>query len=144
LRDWELAGCHVTLWDRSEMIVPNKEFITSKRVNWTLSNPETRVDVKVGVADGSALELLRKVLFEVAAANPHVLKEPPADVFLMAFADSSINFELRAFVMFETGKLKVADQLYRAVDDEFNKHGIVIAFPQLDVHVDTGPAGLPK
>ncbi len=140
----QMRATTITLWDRSEMIVPNKEFITNKLVNWTLSYPETRVDVKVGVAYGSDLELVRKVLFEVAAANPHVLKEPPADVFLMAFADSSINFELRAFVMFETGKLKVADQLYRAVYDEFNKHGIVIAFPQLDVHVDTGPAGLPK
>ncbi len=140
----QMRATTITLWDRSEMIVPNKEFITSKLVNWTLSYPETRVDVKVGVAYGSDLELVRKVLLEVGNANPHVLNDPPVDVFLMAFADSAINFELRAFVLFETGKLMVADQLYRAVYDEFSRQGIVIAFPQLDVHFDRNPPELPK
>lgn len=140
----QMRATTITLWDRSEMIVPNKEFITSKLVNWTLSYPETRVDVKVGVAYGSDLELVRKTLIEIGAANPHVLKDPPVDVFLMAFGDSSINFELRAFVLFETGKLLVADQLHRAVYEEFNRLGIVIAFPQLDVHLDQNPPALPK
>jgi small-conductance mechanosensitive channel len=54
----------VTLWDRSEMIVPNKEFVTSKLVNWTLSFPETRVDVRVGVAYDSDIDLVRRVLME--------------------------------------------------------------------------------
>jgi potassium efflux system protein len=60
----QMRATTVTLWDRSEMIVPNKEFVTSKLVNWTLSFPETRVDVRVGVAYDSDIDLVRRVLME--------------------------------------------------------------------------------
>jgi potassium efflux system protein len=137
----QMRATTITLWDRSEMVVPNKEFITSKLVNWTLSYPETRVDVKVGVAYGSNLELVRKTLFSIAESNPNVLKDPAPEVFLMQFADSSIVFELRVFTLFETGRLTVLDQLQMEVDRRFKENGIVIAFPQLDVHIH--PSELP-
>ena len=131
----KMRATTVTLWDRSEMVVPNKEFITSKLINWTLSIPETRVDVKVGVAYGSDLSLVKQVLREVGESNPYVLKKPPSEVFLVAFGDSAINFELRVYCLYEAGRLKVLDQLLMAVYQEFGKHGIEIAFPQLDVHI---------
>jgi potassium efflux system protein len=129
----------VTLWDRSEMIVPNKEFITSKLVNWTLSIAQTRADLKVGVAYGSDLELVRKLLHEIAVANPNVLKQPAPEVLLTAFAESAISFEMRAFCIFDYGRMTLLDELHRAVYREFSAHGISIAYPQLDVHLKTVP-----
>jgi len=141
----KMRATMVTLWDRSEMVVPNKEFITSKLINWTLSIPETRVDVKVGVAYGSDLDLVRKILFEVAQANQYILNTPAPEVFLVAFADSTINFELRAFCLYDDGRMKVLDQLQTAVYRRFAEHGITIAFPQIDVHLhgDIAPASRP-
>jgi potassium efflux system protein len=132
----QMRATTITLWDRSEMVVPNKEFVTSKVVNWTLSFPETRVDVKVGVAYDSDIDLVRRVLMDVARANPNVLKVPPPDVLLMEFADSAVLFELRVFCLYEYGRLVLLNELHTAVFDEFRKHGIVIAFPQLDVHLN--------
>jgi potassium efflux system protein len=131
----QMRATTVLLWDRSEMIVPNKEFITSKLINWTLSIPESRVDVKVGVAYDSDIELVRRVLMEIARANPNVLKAPPPEVLLTQFADSAILFELRVFCLYEYGRMLLLDELHRAVFGEFGKHGIGIAFPQLDVHL---------
>jgi potassium efflux system protein len=136
----QMRATTVTLWDRSEMIVPNKEFITSKLVNWTLSIPETRADLKVGVAYGSDLELVRKLLHGIAAANPNVLKQPASEVLLTAFGDHAISFELRAFCLFDYGRGTLLDELHRAVYREFSAHGISIAYPQLDVHLTTSSA----
>jgi potassium efflux system protein len=132
----QMRSTTITLWDRSEMIVPNKDFVTGKLVNWTLSFPESRVDVKVGVAYDSDIDLVRRVLMEVASANPNVLKVPPPEVFLMEFARSAVLFELRVFCLYEYGRLVLLNELHTAVFREFRKHGIVIAFPQLDVHLD--------
>jgi potassium efflux system protein len=126
----------VTLWDRSEMVVPNKEFITSKLVNWTRSNPETRVDLKVGVAYGSDVERVREVLMRVAKTHPAVLKQPPPQALLTGFAESAINFELQVFGMYTYGRPVLLDELHRSVMKEFEKENIIIAFPQLDVHLN--------
>ena len=134
----QMRATTVLLWDRSEMIVPNKEFVTSKLVNWTLSFPESRVDVKVGVAYDSDIELVRRVLMEIALANPNVLKAPPPEVLLTQFAESAILFELRAFCLYDYGRMLLLDELHRAVFHEFGRQGITIAFPQLDVHIDPG------
>jgi potassium efflux system protein len=136
----QMRATTITLWDRSEMIVPNKEFITSKLVNWTLSYPETRVDVKVAVDYGSDVELVRRLLLEIANSNPHVLRQPRPEVFLMQFADSAIAFELRVFCLFEYGRLLLLDELHTAVLREFRTHGISIAFPQVDVHLKSDDA----
>jgi potassium efflux system protein len=134
----EMRATTITLWDRSDMVVPNKEFITSKLVNWTLTHPETRVDVKVGVGYGSDVVLVKRVLLEIAHANTNVLEDPPPEVYLMEFADSAILFELRAYCLFEYGRLVLLDELHMEVVRRFQELGIVIAFPQLDVHLDPG------
>ncbi len=87
----QMRATTVTLWDHSDMVVPNKEFITTKLVNWTLSNPETRVDLKVGVDYNSDVEQVREVLMRLAQEHPAVLKEPPPQVLLTEFGDSAIQ-----------------------------------------------------
>jgi small-conductance mechanosensitive channel len=89
--------------------------------------------VKVRVAYDSDIDLVRRVLLEVAHANRNVLKVPPPEVPLMELADSAVLFELRVFGLFEYGRLVLLNELNTAVFHEFSRHGIVIAFPRLDV-----------
>jgi potassium efflux system protein len=123
-------------WDRKELIVPNKEFITGQLVNWSLSDPITRFKINVGIAYGSDTELAEKLLVKVLNENPMVLKDPKPTAFFLGFGDNSLNFELRLFVDNLDHRLPVQHELHKAIDREFRKAGIVIAFPQRDVHFD--------
>jgi potassium-dependent mechanosensitive channel len=128
----------VTKWDRSELIVPNRDFITQQVTNWTLSNSLTRVELKVGVEYGSDPEKVRQVLLDVAHNHPAVLREPPPNTVLMEFGDNSVNFELRVFLNYDYGRLTLRDEVQRRIVTAFKQEGIVIAFPQLDLHVKSG------
>ncbi|HAU14438.1 MAG TPA: mechanosensitive ion channel protein MscS, partial [Gammaproteobacteria bacterium] len=66
----------ITDWDQKELIIPNKTFVTSQFINWTLSDSTTRVVIKVGVAYGSDTDLVTQTLMEIAQANSTVLKDP--------------------------------------------------------------------
>ena len=121
--------------DRKELVVPNKEFITSRLVNWTLSDTILRVVVPVGIAYGSDTRLARQVLLKVAAENTRVLPNPPPQAMFMGFGDNALNFELRAFVASFDHFNGVRDELHTAIDDAFRKANIEIAFPQRDIHI---------
>jgi potassium efflux system protein len=122
----------ITLWDRSEMIVPNKEFITTKLVNWTLSDSKRRVDIPVRVSYGADLATVRQTLLEVAGQNPDVLHDPPPVVLLLNFGDDALKFELRYYVDFGQG-LKTRDALHLAVERAFREKGIEFALPQIKI-----------
>jgi potassium efflux system protein len=125
----------ITDWDRKELIVPNKEFITAKLVNWTLSDPVSRIIIPIGIAYGSDTEQARRLLLKVASTTKHVLHEPPARAFFMGFGESSLNFELRAFVANVDQRTSVLHELNMAIDRTFREAGIEIAFPQRDLHI---------
>ncbi len=133
----QMRATTVTLWDRSDMVVPNKEFITSKVVNWTLSHPDTRVDLKVGIEYESDVETVREVLMRIAEEHPATLKYPAPQVLLTQFGESAMLFELRVFALFSYGRNVLLDELHRAVVREFRRLGIVIAYPHVDVQLNT-------
>jgi len=122
-------------WDRKELIVPNKMFITNQLVNWTLNDPVLRVIVPVGIAYGSDTALVRRLLMEIAEANPRALSDPAPQVWFMGFGESSLNFEVRVFVMGLSEILPITHELHEAIDAAFRRHGIEIAFPQRDLHL---------
>ena len=123
-------------WDRKELIVPNKEFITGRLINWSLSDPISRFIIKVGIAYGSDTELAEKLLLKVLSENPLVLRDPKPSAYFLGFGDNSLNFELRLFINNIDKRLPVQHELHKAIDREFRKAGIVISFPQSDVHFD--------
>ena len=129
-------------WDNKELIVPNKQFVTGNLVNWTLSNSHLRLVLNVGIAYGSDTRLATKLLYEIAQSNPHVLADPAPAVIFRQFGDSSLNMELRMFVGTVSHYRHLIHELNQAVDDEFKKHGIVVAFPQRDLHLHTVPESL--
>ena len=136
----QIRATTVIDWDRRELIVPNKEFITGQLINWSLSDPITRVVIPVGVAYGSDTKMTEDLLLKVARENMIVLSQPEPSALFLGFGDNSLNFELRAFVRGIDNRLPVTHQLHLAIDREFRKAGINIAFPQRDVHLDTlGP-----
>jgi len=135
----KIRSTTIRSWDRKELIVPNKEFITGRLINWTLSDTILRMDFSVGIAYGSNTELAEKTLYQVAAANSLVLKDPKPIVIFKGFGDSSLQFELRLYIPSLDEYLKVWHQINRAIDDEFRRNKIVIAFPQRDLHIHTVP-----
>jgi potassium efflux system protein len=128
----QIRATTITLWDRSEMIVPNKEFITTKLVNWTLSDSRRRVDIPLRVAFGSDLEKVREILVKVAERHPDVFDEPAPHVLLLEFGNDAIKFELRYYVDFGNG-LRTRDELHMKIDRAFREQGIDFALPRLDI-----------
>jgi potassium efflux system protein len=125
----------ITDWDRKEIIVPNKAFITEQVVNWTLADPITRVVVPVGIAYGSDVELAHKVMEDVLRSLPLVLDEPQPQVFFLGFGDSSLDFSLRAFSRQLADRLPLTSEIHREVLRALREHGIEIPFPQRDLHI---------
>jgi len=137
----------VTDWDNKEIMIPNKAFITERVINWTLSSQTTRLLIKVGVAYGSDTVKTRRVILDAVTAIPEILKDPSPSVFFVGFGDSSLDFEIRAFVGAFDKRLPTLHAVHTAVEQALRAHGIEIPFPQRDLHIrsaDGLAAVLPK
>lgn len=130
----------ITDWDRKELIVPNKSFITDQLINWTLSDPTLRQTIPVGVAYGSDIDKVQSILLEVAARNENALTDPAAQALFLGFGDSSLNFELRVFIGSIDNFIRIRSELHFAIDKAFRREGIEISFPQRDLHIRSAPA----
>jgi potassium efflux system protein len=139
----QMRATTLTDWNRRELIVPNKDLITGRIVNWTLSDPVTRVDIAVGIAYGSDTQLARNLLLEVAKASPHVLATPGPVAIFRSFGESSLDFELRVHIPNRDIWPQMIDDLHTRIDNAFREAGIEIAFPQRDIHVRSVVDGLP-
>ncbi|HRX80504.1 MAG TPA: mechanosensitive ion channel, partial [Pirellulaceae bacterium] len=140
----QIRATTITGFDRRELIVPNKKFITEDVMNWTLTDDVNRIEIQVGVAYGSDTDLVRQLLLRVARHQPQVLADPEPLATFDRFADSSLNFTLRCFLPNLDDRLTVIHELHSAIDREFRKARIEIAFPQQDLHVRTVDAPLTK
>jgi potassium efflux system protein len=125
----------ITGFDRKELVVPNKEFVTGRLVNWSLSDAVLRVEIPVGVAYGSDTEKVIRVLRVVAEKNENVLEDPKPYVLFRGFGDSSLSFELRAFSPDVAHYINIVHELHMEIDRAFRAEGIEIAFPQRDLHL---------
>jgi potassium efflux system protein len=124
-------------WDRRELLVPNKEFITGRLLNWSLSDKLSRVVIEVGVAYGTNLKLAMELALQVAHEHPDILEDPAAFVTFDEFGDNSLTLRLRAYMADMDRRLGCSSELRLAIDKKYNEAGIVVAFPQRDVHLDT-------
>lgn len=125
----------ITDFDRKELIVPNKEFVTSQLVNWTLSTTTLRIVIPLRIAYGSDTRRVEQILYELARSHPDVMKDPGPEVWFMSIGDSAFHFELRVFSAALDTVSSIRHELLMQIDDTFNEAGIVLAFPQQDVHV---------
>jgi potassium efflux system protein len=133
----------ITDWDRKELVIPNKEFVTGQVINWSLSDTTLRIILPVGIAYGSNVELAEELLYKVAREHKRVLTEPEPRVLFMGFGDSSLNFELRVFIPSIDYFLQARHELNKAIDRAFREADVEIAFPQRDIHVRSIRDALP-
>ncbi|PFG53483.1 potassium efflux system protein [Marinobacter sp. LV10R520-4] len=127
-------------WDRKEQIIPNKTFVTQELTNWTLSDPITRIVVKVGVAYGSDVDEVQAILTDVAQTNERVVDDPAPSVFCVGFGDSCINFEVWVFVGdLLVDMMPLSHELHASITKALTKANIDIPFPRRDIHLHTQP-----
>ena len=130
--------------DEKEIIVPNSQLITESVHNLTHANNLFRLSIKVGVSYSSDVDLVKKVLLDAANEHLGVIKEPIPNmssvtapfVRFTAFGNSSLDFELLAWIPDSFQRFDVASDLHFIIWHKFKEHNITIAFPQLDVHFD--------
>jgi potassium efflux system protein len=132
---FQIRATTITNSDRKEYIVPNKEFISGRVLNWTLSNPMHRIVINVGIAYGSDTAKAQELLLEVAREHPLIIADPPPSAFFDKFGDSALVFTLRCFVPNLDNRLSINHEIHDAINRKFAKAGIKIAFPQRDIHV---------
>ena len=125
----------ITDWDRKEIIVPNKAFITEQVINWTLSDPITRIVIPVGISYGSDFNLAHRVMEDTLRAMPLVLDEPPPKVYFVGFGDSSLDFNLYVFSRELEDRLPMTHAVHQEILAALREHGIEIPFPQRDLHL---------
>lgn len=123
--------------DNTHVIVPNSVFLENKVLNWTLSDDVIRGKVKVGVAYGSDLEKVKKVLMEIAKHADFILESPDPYYHFADFGASSLDFIYYFFTKAHTRKqlITAESEVRFLIDKAFREHEITIAFPQLDLHV---------
>jgi potassium efflux system protein len=124
-------------WDGKELLVPNKEFITGRLLNWTLSDPQIRLAVDVGIAYGSDVERALRILREVVHDEPDVLDEPEPSIIFSAFGDNALELTARFFIGSMEERWAIKTRLHLEIFKRLGAAGIVIAFPQRDVHFDS-------
>ena len=119
------------------MIVPNKEFITDRLLNWSLSDKINRIIVPVGIASGSDVSKALALLLEVAAQHPRILTEPQSKATFEEFGDNALTLKLRCYLDALEYRLETFSELHEMINQKFNEAGIVFAFPQRDIHIDS-------
>ncbi|RXP63538.1 mechanosensitive ion channel protein MscS [Lutibacter sp. HS1-25] len=117
------------------VVIPNHKFLTNNLHNWTQNDNITTEIIDVGVAYGSDVELVKKVLIEAALEHPKVLKTKMPDVLFMDFADSALVFRLRFTINESFYQLKLKSDIRYTIYKKFNENNITIPFPQRDIHV---------
>lgn len=121
--------------DRVSIIIPNSNLVVNKVTNWTHDDQPTRFHIKVGVAYGSDVSVVSKLLMQAAMEHEKVLKDPAISVLFRNFGDSALDLELQFYTReFFTIDAVKSDIRFK-INDLFDKNGIQIPFPQRDVWV---------
>lgn len=125
----------ITNYDKQELVVPNKEFITGRLINWTLTDKMNRVMISVGLAYGSDVDRAMALMQEAALENPDVLNDPTPVVSFEGFGENSLTLVLRTYLASLDNRLAVITALHRAINQKFNAAGLSVAYPQRDIHI---------
>jgi potassium efflux system protein len=118
----------------AEIIVPNAQLITQDVTNWTLSDRLRRIDLPVAVIAGTAPKRVIELIEAVARAHPQVLQDPAPRCLFLNYADTAINFELRAWTDFANSG-QVHSDLTVAIYEAVNAAGMSFPFPQREVRL---------
>ena len=138
----QMRATHIVDWDRKELVVPNKIFITDRLINWTLSDTVTRVVIPVSVAYGTDVEMVEQILTGAVTSVEQVLVDPEPAVNFVGFGDSALQFKIHVFVRELADRGLVTHQLHAKIYDAMLAHHIEIPYPQRDVHIRSVAKGV--
>jgi small-conductance mechanosensitive channel len=125
--------------DNIVVIVPNSDFINNRVINWSHNNKQVRLNFPVGVSYNEDPEKIRKLLTEVAIANPGILSSPKPYILFEGFGDSSLNFIVMVWTSEYIDRPKILkSELYYEIFAKFKEHNVEIPFPQQDIHLKSG------
>lgn len=122
-------------WDKKELIVPNKTFITNQLINWSLTSPMTRLVIPLGISYDADVKLAHKVIKEAVISSPLILTTPEPTVIFTGFGDSSLDFSIRVYVSELDNRLPAKHDLHMRLLSALREAGIEIPFPQRDLHI---------
>ncbi len=122
-------------FEKNLHIIPNADIIKSEVINYSYPNPKVRVKVDVGVAYGSDLEEVKRIMIEVCQKHPKVLDDPPPNAYFVNFGDSSLDLTCISFVEHYKDAWTTADEIRMAIYKAFDEHNIEIPFPQHVVYL---------
>ncbi|MDN3493476.1 mechanosensitive ion channel family protein [Winogradskyella bathintestinalis] len=121
--------------DNKVLVIPNHLYLENSLYNWTQNGTTTRENVAVGVAYGSDVQLVKKLLLQAARTHEAVISEPEPTVVFTDFGDSSLNFKI-VFTLADSFKAQFPKSDIRfEIDRLFREHNVSIPFPQRDIHI---------
>lgn len=138
IRKTNVRSTVVQTYDNATIMIPNSELISNQVINWSFKDKRLRRKVTVGVAYDSDVELVRETLLEIAQKTPRVMSYPAPDVLFNDFGDSALIFTLR-FWTFISCFMAVETEIRFQVEKLFRERGLVIAYPQQDIHIKSIP-----
>ena len=133
-----LRSTRIRTADNFHIIVPNSSFLETNVINWTHQDPRMRLSISIGVAYGSSTHDVERLLIEAAASHPRSLDDPAPKPYFQDFGESALIFEIRFWIRYDerTDRAAILSDIRFLIDERFGENGIVIAFPQIDVHLD--------
>jgi small-conductance mechanosensitive channel len=138
VKDIGIRASKIKNWDGAEVIIPNGDLLAHHLTNWTLSDKIRRVELTIGVAYESDMDLVTE-LIQKELGTDEIMKLPAPKVFLQTFGDNSVNFRVLFWVDDVDIWVSIRDQVMRGIFKSFKENGIEIPFPQRDLHVKSFP-----
>jgi small-conductance mechanosensitive channel len=132
-----MRSTHILSFGNKHMILPNSSFLEKNVLNWTLSDRFARISVKVGICYGADTEKATELLIQAVKEEESVVKKHDISVFFQDFGDNSLNFEVFFWILLRdiVDKSRITSKIRYKIDKLYRDAGIVIAFPQRDVHL---------
>lgn len=127
----------ITDWDRKEIIVPNKAFITEQFINWSLTDPVTRVVLTIPAAAEANSEEVTNVLLTAAQRCSYVLDTPQPEAFLVDLQQGIQLFELRIHAAEMGHRMPLRHELHQLILRGYHEHGLEMPFPPFQVRMET-------
>ncbi len=135
----QIRATTITDGERKDLIVPNKEFVTGRVLNWTLTDNVLRTTIAVGVDCKSDPHKVQELLLKAAQENSRVLKEPAPGVVFTSFGEGRYNFDLSVYVSGADQISPCRDELHLGIDERLKQSGIELAYPHTDIRIRNTP-----
>ncbi|MGI2175572.1 mechanosensitive ion channel domain-containing protein [Shewanella ulleungensis] len=131
----QIRATTIVDWDRKEIIVPNKAFITEQLVNWSLSDPITRVIVTVSVSRDADPAKVETLLHQAVRECELSLSTPEPEVWFAGFGQHTQDYEVRSYAKDMSVRWPLRHSLHKQISQKLKENHIELAYPQMEVHI---------